>query len=227
MPDRLLKYETHCHTDEVSQCAHLPAHDVVRLYKDAGYAGIVITDHLSKWTFHELEDAAWDEKIDFYMKGYRAAKEAGEEYGVAVLFAMELAFAGTPEDYLCFGVTEAFLRAHPEILSYDLEHFYPIAKEAGIVVLQAHPFRRYLKDSDPKFLDGVEGINGNPRHDSRNYLALEFGRHNHMIMTSGSDCHEAEDVGRGGILTYREIHTMDDFLALLKSGSYQLIGTQA
>ena len=221
----MYKIETHCHTDEVSGCAHLPARDVVRLYKEAGYAGIIITDHLSKWTFHEMEDTTWDAKIDFFMKGYQAAKAAGDELGVTVLFAMELAFRCAPEDYLCYGVTEEFLRSHPDILEMNLETFYPIAKEAGILVLQAHPFRRYLKDSDPRFLDGVEGINGNPRHDSRNYLALELGRHLHMLMISGSDCHETEDVGRGGILTRKEIHSMEDFIALLKSGNYQLIDT--
>lgn len=227
LAETLLKYETHCHTSEVSRCAHLPAYDVVRLYKEAGFAGIVITDHLSKWTVEGMEDQPWDTIIDHFMSGFQTAEKAGEEMGITILFAMELAFRSAPEDYLCYGVTEEFLRKTPNILDMDLETFYPIAKEAGITVLQAHPFRRYLKDSDPKFLDGFEGINCNPRHDSRNYLAMELARHNHMIMTSGSDCHEVEDVGRGGILTKKELHTMKDFLTLLTSGNYQLIDTFA
>ena len=223
----MYKIETHWHTAEVSRCAQIPAAESVRLYKEAGYDVIIVTDHFSRWTYEDKEHLTWDEKVDFFMAGYRAAKEAGDAAGITVLFGMELAFRCAPEDYLCYGVTEEFLRAHPDLLDMNPETFYPVAKEAGIIFLQAHPFRRYLKDTDPRFLDGVEGINCNPRHDSRNYLALELGRHLHMIMTCGSDCHQPEDVGRGGILTQTEIRTMDDFVSLLKCGGYQLIHTYA
>ena len=31
-----LKFETHCHTEEVSACGRVPAADMVKLYKAAG-----------------------------------------------------------------------------------------------------------------------------------------------------------------------------------------------
>ena len=39
------KFELHCHTAENDKCALESAKDIVRLYKEAGYEGLVITDH--------------------------------------------------------------------------------------------------------------------------------------------------------------------------------------
>lgn len=39
------KYELHCHTDEVSLCGKVPAGEIAEMYRQAGYSGIVITDH--------------------------------------------------------------------------------------------------------------------------------------------------------------------------------------
>ncbi len=223
----LYKYEPHWHTCEVSTCAGIGAEESVRLYKEAGYTGIIVTDHLSKWTFAQMNDYTWDEKIDHFMRGFHLAKKAGDACDMVILFAMELAFASAPEDYLCYGVTEEFLRAHPDIIDMTIETFYPLAREAGIMVFQAHPFRRYLKDTDTKYLDGVEGINANPRHDSRNYLALALASHFDIPALSGSDCHEVGDVGRAGIILKKKVETMEEFLEIIRSRDYELIDTNA
>ena len=45
-----MKLEMHAHDCEVSQCAVITAKDLVDGYKDAGYDGIVITNHFgSVW----------------------------------------------------------------------------------------------------------------------------------------------------------------------------------
>ena len=38
-------YETHMHTKESSACAHNTGAEMARAYKEAGYTGIIITDH--------------------------------------------------------------------------------------------------------------------------------------------------------------------------------------
>ena len=38
-------YETHMHTKEGSACGRDNAADIVRAYKEAGYAGVIVTDH--------------------------------------------------------------------------------------------------------------------------------------------------------------------------------------
>ena len=49
----LYYYDLHVHTSNVSPCAHVKAEEVVRLYAQAGYKGIVITDHYSEKYFRK------------------------------------------------------------------------------------------------------------------------------------------------------------------------------
>ena len=73
-------------------------------------------------------------------------------------------------------------------------------------------------------LDGVEVRNANPRHESRNELALGFAHANpSLLRLSGSDCHRAEDIGMGGILTATLPEPEQGFVSLLRSGQYTLI----
>lgn len=46
------KYEMHCHTGPVSQCGRVKPKEIMRLYSEAGYSGIVLTDHYSPLTFY-------------------------------------------------------------------------------------------------------------------------------------------------------------------------------
>ena len=50
----MIKLEMHAHDCEVSQCAVITAKDLVDGYKDAGYDGIVITNHFDQMTLHIL-----------------------------------------------------------------------------------------------------------------------------------------------------------------------------
>lgn len=51
----LYHYDLHVHTSNVSPCAHVQAEEVVRLYAQAGYTGIVITDH-----YYDRFFSAWN-----------------------------------------------------------------------------------------------------------------------------------------------------------------------
>ncbi len=48
--------DMHMHTKETSSCGEVPAAEGVRLYKEAGYQGIMITDHYHKQYFDSLGD---------------------------------------------------------------------------------------------------------------------------------------------------------------------------
>ena len=41
----LFLYETHLHTSEASACANVSGREQARIYRKAGYAGIIVTDH--------------------------------------------------------------------------------------------------------------------------------------------------------------------------------------
>lgn len=191
--------DTHVHTSEVSPCGKVSAEEMVRYYKDAGYQGIIITDHYYDGYFELLGDQPWEAKVQKFLSGYRAALEEGERIGLHVMLGMELRFHESVEDYLVYGIDEDFLVENPELYKHTLESFKKLIDNHNILIFQAHPFRVGLKPADPDLLHGVEVFNGNPRHDSHNDLAYEFAAKNGLLMIAGSDAHQPQDVGRVGI----------------------------
>ena len=72
------KYDVHVHTSETSNCGKVDAKDVVKLYKEAGYDGIVITDHYYRGFFENLEGSSWKDKVACFLEGYHNAQSEGE-----------------------------------------------------------------------------------------------------------------------------------------------------
>jgi len=211
------KYDTHVHTSEVSYCGKVPAEEAVRLYKDAGYDGIVITDHFFDLYFEALGDISWNEKIDCYLEGYRTACEAGKAIGLKVLLGMEIRFPENINDYLVFGIDEEFLRKNRELYRLGLRKFRALTKDKGIMIFQAHPFRSGMVLAPPELLDGIEVYNGNPRHDSRNDMAYGYAQKNGLLMSSGSDFHHTVDLARGGIITSERINDSRDLVDVIRN----------
>ena len=75
-----------------------------------------------------------------------------------------------------------------------------LVRQAGGLLFQAHPFREYLRCMPAACMDGVGGVNANPRHDSHNDRALAFARENGLLRVAGSDVHQLGDAGAAGIL---------------------------
>jgi hypothetical protein len=194
------KYETHFHTEETSPCGKVPAITGVRLYHEAGYAGIIVTDHYSRGSFGIHPFTRWETKIDNYLKGYRNALEEGLRLGMDIQLGMELRFDENSNDYLVYGFDEEFLRSNEKLYRLDLKGFRKLIAGSGIAIVQAHPFRPSMIPAAPGLIDGVEVYNGNPRHDSRNHLAFDYARANDLKLLSGSDFHRIGDEARGGIV---------------------------
>lgn len=209
-------YETHFHTAETSWCGNVPAAEGVRAYREQGYSGIVVTDHYFDGIFDRIDAASWEDKLDIWLQGWRAAVAAGQKEGIAVFLGMELRFAGHSEDYLVYGVSESFLREHPRLYAMTEAAFSRLAREQGLFFGQAHPFRPGLTRCDPALLDGVEVFNGNLRHNSHDDDALAFARENGLIETSGSDFHEWEDLARGGMASPEPVRDERDWVRRLK-----------
>lgn len=202
MIDKTIKIELHAHTAEVSDCGRLSAKELIRLFARAGYAAVVITDHLyTNWR----AELPMNKRVDAYLKGYRAAKAEGEKRGVHVLLGVEARIKPLgDEDFLVYGLSEDQLT--PLIMAIDqattLRQFTDAAHALGTIVVQAHPFRPKLRPMPYKEggLDGIEGYNGNPRQENRNELALEHALRCGGLITSGSDAHQKPDIAQGGIL---------------------------
>lgn len=211
-------YETHFHTAAISPCGSVPASEAVRAYHDKGYAGITVTDHYYESVFDQAgKDRPWEEKLDWWLGGWRQARQAGAQVGLNILLGMELRFTGHPEDYLVYGISEAFLQEHPRLFDMTPATFSNLARENGLYFGQAHPFRPGLTRCDPALLDGVEVFNGNLRHNSHDADALAFARKYGLLETSGADFHEWEDLARGGMLSSEPVRDETHWVQLLKN----------
>lgn len=209
-------WETHAHTGEISPCGNVPAAELAEHHIEAGYSGVVITNHFSRYGFTYVADKSWEEQVNWFYRGYEMVKEAAGDR-LTVLFGAEINFIGDPNDYLVYGITPAFMLAHPDLLSMGVGHFSKLSRENGFLLIQAHPFRNGMRIVRPDELDGIEVCNGNPRHDSRNFIAGPWATRYGLLTTSGSDYHQREDIGRGGIFTERKIETMEDFIGVIRS----------
>lgn len=224
---RLFKTETHLHTKESSPCGRVPAAEMIRLCKDAGYDTVFVTDHLQKKTFAGYEETAqaFDERLEWFLSGYRKAKEEGDRIGVTVLLGAEIRFKlNTVDDYLIYNFDIDFLRHFPRLYDLEAHRFFELADKNGVLVISAHPFRGRNRPY-PSAAHGFE-FNANPRKAYKNYndlvRALAAGYRTHF-RTSGSDAHERIDVGSGGILTESQILTAQDYIDVLKSKKLKMI----
>ncbi len=213
-----MKIELHAHTDESSGCGKMPAEELIGRFKGAGYETIVITDHL---VGQKNPAEPMEMRIEKWFRGYRAAKKAGDRVGMNVLLGAEVRFASGSEDILIFGVTEEDVPWLFEMMDSDCgqKTLYETAHAHGLLVVQAHPFRKNLTRLDQKYLDGSEVYNGNARHDNKHDLAHEFGEQGGpaFIKTSGSDAHQTMDVARGGVISPAPITNNDELIAFLKA----------
>lgn len=217
----VFKYDMHVHTSEVSVCGRTRAKEVVKMYKNAGYQGLVITDHFNKEYFDKFNNLDWGEKIDRYLKGYYEAYDEGQKYDMDILLGMEIRFPQNVNDYLVYGVSEKFLKENEDMHNTDINFFKQLIKNnENIMIYQAHPFREKCVVADWNLLDGVEAYNGNPRHDSLNHKAMNYASEHKLLMISGSDFHRTEDLASGGIIVNNRMKNQDDLINALRTFNY-------
>ncbi len=221
----MYKIETHLHTKLVSACGWLSPETIISEYKAKGYAAVAVTDHFHRaWlgtagiTLGRGIDVAAE-----FLRGYDAVYEAGEKAGIKVYYGAELRFDENDNDYLLFGYEKELLNNTDEILSMGISEFSKIAKQAGALIIQAHPYRTGCVPANPFFIEGVEAYNMNFRHSNSNEKVVEFAKKNNLIMLAGSDCHRPEDIGLSGILSDTLPEDSMAFAKLIRSGSFTMI----
>lgn len=217
-----MRIDLHVHTAEISGCANLNCEETVRLYAEAGYDAIVITNHYASYNQHRFDRANRDFMTE-YEDCYERAKAYGEQYGIKVFCGYELRFDQNENDYLVYGMTPETARDCDTIFKMTPREFSEFAKERGILFYQAHPFRNHMTVVNPTYLFGIEVRNGNPRHDSRNDIAIHWADRHNLHKIAGSDCHQREDVAISGIITKEDVHSIEDLVEVLKKDAYRII----
>ena len=194
-------FDPHTHTAETSKCGHLPAAEVVDRYVRHGFSGLVVTDHLHPEYLSRIDtDHDWNAVCDHYLSGYHASKKRGDEVGFQVLLGAELRFPENDNDYLVYGIDENWLRSNPYICYMSAQEFFD-KYHNQVLIIHAHPFRKGSAPVQETAVHGAEIINGNPRHENNNDLALALcRRHPEYYRLAGSDTHRAGDEAQAGVL---------------------------
>ncbi len=223
----MYKTEMHTHSSEVSNCATAGCDSIPARYIAAGYTTLVLTNHLSRFTYKapELSELDWEGKIDYYMAGFNKFVAAAK--GLNVLLGVELRSNLDDNDYLIYGVDEAFLRSMPEIMDTKVKDVADAVREYGGLFFQAHPFRHSMRIVNPEFLDGIEVYNGHVGHNSRNDIANLWAKKYNLIKISGSDYHHDRSVIGAGIITDEPVTSSPQLIEILKSNNYKLIRSGA
>ena len=212
-------YETHLHTCQASACGKSPGRDYIQRYIDAGYTGIIVTDHFYRGNCAIDRAMPWREFVKRFCAGYEDARNEGEKRGFPVFFGWEENFDG--DEYLIYGPDGDWMMAHPEMPVWTRRQQYDAIREAGGCVVQAHPFRArsynhtiYLSQW---LCDAVEVYNsGNAPEWNR--LAMRYAEVIGVPGTAGSDNHCADTMRPdrlAGVAFDRPLQDIGDYVAAI------------
>jgi histidinol phosphatase-like PHP family hydrolase len=221
----MFKIETHLHTKYSSSCGKAGVEDILPGYRDAGYSGIVVTDHFNRYCFGKLGATDWSDadKFKLFLDGYNRVKEAAPDYGLRIYRGAEIRFDECDNDYLLYNFPDELLLESDGLFTMGIAAFAPLAREAGAMIIQAHPYRRPCTPAIACYLDAVEIQNCHPRQINRNELAVEYAKDHGLLGISGSDCHQKVDIGRGGILVETLPEDETQLVQIIRSGKFEMI----
>lgn len=219
------KYELHCHCREISPCGWLSAAETARLYRQAGYDGLVLTDHFRTDIIEALPGKNWKEKMDSFWKPYRELNMRYKGMDFFIGRGMEIRFDNNGNDILLYGFSEELLLEEGQNwVKLGLPAFFEKYHDK-ILMIQAHPNRCATTYPEPlAFLHGIEVKNSSPRNENHNEISEQTVRENlWLIATGGSDCHRTEDVAGSGIRCEERIQTDKDLIKILKSKAFEIL----
>lgn len=226
----IYRYEMHCHTNWCSACAHNSPQEMAEAYYNAGYAGMVITDHFLRGNSAVDRSLPWDEKMKCYYAAYEAAREwaQAQEREFHVLFGLEHAY-GDGKEVLTYGIDLPFLLDHINLHMYSLEEYAGFVHAAGGFLSMAHPFRHapYINPDvkpQPKYLDGAEVFNFYNTGEENKEAALLAEKYG-LAPTSGGDEHiiTGASIGKAGIALKTPADTGKELVKALRDGDYRLV----
>ena len=174
----MYRIETHLHTTYISRCGWLGAEAIMKYYTACGYDAICVTDHYNRECFDyaEIDLTTPGSKTQAFLQGYHRLKKVSEKYNIRVYAGAELRFDESDNDYLLYGFHDALLADPDRVMREGLAAFAPQYRADGALLVQAHPFRKKCTPAPAEYLDGIEVLNLNPRHDSHNDLALAYAK---------------------------------------------------
>ncbi len=207
-----------------SGCARWSPAEAVKYFKDAGYAGIFITNHFLDDDIPELRALPYETQINLYFKDYEDGLEAGREVGLPVFCGIEISHQGS--DFLVYGLDKTWYLSHPEIDGMPIKDFLALAQSEGALVVHAHPFREGGSIDHirlyPHSVQAVEIHNAN-RPEFEHRQAIWYAENYGLIPFAGSDIHGKEPHGlRFGICSESPVTDEQDFVKKVLAGKMQV-----
>ncbi len=220
------RYETHMHTVEGSACGRSTGKEMVRVYKEAGYTGVFVTDHFFNGNCAVDRDLSWEEKVEQFCKGYENAKEEGDKIGLDVFFGFE--YCVDAADFLVYNLSKEWLLKYPDIDKWEPRRAFAQIHADGGFIVHAHPFRErdYINHIHlfPRDVDGVEILNGGQlREPWMNERAKIYAMMYELPVTSGSDSHYAGGLPGCGVEMADRIEVPTDYLKCMRAGELTLL----
>ena len=221
-------YETHCHCVQCSLCAQSTSQMLVRAYKKAGYAGLVLTDHFIFGHTAVPATLPWEQRMRRYYQAYLDAKAVGDQLDFDVIFGIEHAY-GDGKEVLIYGVELDFLLVNPDIPNLTLDELVQRVHEAGGIVIQAHPYRNrwYMNMAVGPRADLVDGIEvhnacNDPGEDPQ---ALALAKKKDYIITCGGDVHADDypEIGCAGVVLPYRVRSSKEFADALKRKTHKFL----
>ena len=219
----MYRYETHCHTRPVSRCSRVGVRETLTYYRDLGYDGVFLSNHFISKT-NPNADMSYEEKLDYFFGDYEEGLALQEELGIRVFFALEIAHRGS--DFLVYGLGKDWFLTQPDFLDLTIKQQLARMKEAGGLVIHAHPFREaahidYIRLM-PRLVHGVE-VNNASRIDFENHIAELYAKEYRLGRFAGSDNHDAAGQRHlAGMCSATPIRDEQDFVRAYHAGELEL-----
>ncbi|MBR5191890.1 MAG: hypothetical protein IKW33_00585 [Clostridia bacterium] len=194
----MIKLETHCHCKGGSPCGQTPPKKLVEEYKNAGYGGIVLTNHSNEKSYNTYEGTTHKEKINFFFSLYEEFEKECVKNGLKAFYGIEVGTTDNNE-FMLYGFNKAFLYDNKPLFYYNQKELFAFAEKHNLFMYQTHPFRDGISLGNPKLMHGAESFNGHYNHFNHNEKAKEFCEKNKLIKISGTDYHIVDEIKTGGI----------------------------
>ena len=227
-------YELHLHTSETSRCGRSPARDMVAAYYEKGFSGVCVTDHFLNGNSYANDPETWDGKMDAFLKGYRAAKAAGDELGLPVFFGLEYThLGGNGEDYLLLGIRPEHLYGElRDCDKWSIEYLVRVVHDLGGIVIRAHPYRQANYIARPGVerpglpVDAIEAFNAGNREESYNLQAYDYALREGKPLIAGSDTHQVETAATAYVAFEEKPRDYAELCDFIKAGKAYVIYKQ-
>ena len=223
------RIEMHAHTKPMSTCSSVSPDEMVELYHQKGYDGVVVANHFSNYSLNKMEGLDKEGYIDAFLKDFADAQKAAEKHGMTIYLGCELRFDENDNDYLIYGVDRDILYKCYDYMDKEIATFRKEVSLNDSVIMQAHPFRGTVNLVDPTLLDGMEMLNMHPWFNPLPSKTVQYTYENNLkIKTAGSDFHAPDHVACSALRSKFIPKDAFELAKLLKSGDYVLeIGENA